>query len=254
MNNRFNGNRYNFNGQYGRDGFNLNTLKSIPLTYIILFINIVIYIVSVGLLYTSNIDLNQLFGRSNYDIINGEIWRLVLPIFLHDNTLYTGILHIAFNSYFLYVIGIQVEHIFSRKKFLLIYFIAGIFGNILGFAFSAMNVLSVGASGALMGLLGAMLYYALIMKKKGLGTSFLNNILFVIAINLFFGFTRTGIDNMAHIGGIIGGYFIARGLGEIGSRANNQNKQNKIMYIGGLAVVGIILLIIGFSRSTVMFY
>lgn len=251
MNNRFNGNRYNFNNQFGREGFNLNTLKSIPLTYIILFINIVFYIVSVGLLYTSHINLNHLFGRSNNDIINGEIWRLVLPIFLHDNTLPTGILHIAFNSYFLYVIGVQVEHIFGRKKFLLIYFIAGIFGNILGFAFSAMNVLSVGASGALMGLLGAMLYYALIMKKKGLGTSFLNNILFVIAINLFFGFTRSGIDNMAHIGGIIGGYALARGLGEIGSRLN---KQNRLIYLGGLAVLGVILLFIGFSRSTVMFY
>jgi rhomboid protease GluP len=239
MYNRFNGSGYNNYGQRG--GFNWNTFKSIPLTYIILFVNIVFYVITAGLQQTVGIDLNEMLGRFNYSVIKGEYWRLIMPLFLHG-----GPVHLAVNSYSLYIIGVQVEQLFGRSRFLIIYFAGGLFGNILGFAFSKMNVLSVGASGAIFALLGAMLYYALIMKKRGFSKSLLNNILFIIIFNLAYGFTQPGIDNLAHLGGLIGGFTMGSGLGEGGSR---MNKQNRLLYIGGLAILGVILLIIGFSRS-----
>ncbi len=141
-------------------------------------------------------------AKINSNILNGEYWRFITPVFLH-----AGIPHLLVNCYSLYAVGVTVEKIYGRYKFLVIYFIAGIFGNILSFMFSSNP--GVGASGAIFGLLGALLFFGL-ERPALFKSSFGANIVVMIVINLFYGFSKTGIDNFAHIGGLIGG-FLATG-------------------------------------------
>lgn len=141
-------------------------------------------------------------AKINTNILGGEYWRFITPIFLH-----AGIPHLLLNCYSLYAVGVAVEKIYGRCRFLVIYFIAGIFGNILSFMFSSNP--GVGASGAIFGLLGALLFFGL-ERPTLFKSSFGANIIVMIVINLFYGFSKTGIDNFAHIGGLIGG-FLATG-------------------------------------------
>ncbi len=149
-------------------------------------------------------DLLTVFGaKVNSNILAGEYWRFLTPVFLH-----AGIMHLLINCYSLYAIGVSVEKIFGRPRFLAVYFIAGVLGNLLSFMFSPNP--GVGASGAIFGLLGALLYFGL--ERPALFRRFFgNSILITIVINLTYGFSASGIDNFAHIGGLIGG-FLATGI------------------------------------------
>ncbi|WP_035179316.1 rhomboid family protein [Alkalihalobacterium bogoriense] len=144
------------------------------------------------------------FGaKYNPAIEEGEWWRFFTSMFLH-----IGLLHLFMNSLALYFLGTAVERIYGSFRFLFIYVIAGIVGSIASYAFS--EQISAGASGAIFGCFGALLYFGLIHKRiflRTMGTS-----LFVIlAINLAIGFAIPVIDNAAHIGGLVGGFF-ASGL------------------------------------------
>ncbi len=138
-------------------------------------------------------------------IVNGQNWRLFTPIFLH-----AGFLHLLVNCYSLYILGQNVERIFGHAKFLTIYLIAGILGNIASFSmFHSPGVQGVGASGAIFGLLGAVLYYGLenpkIFKKY-----FGYDVIATIILNVLIGFSLAGIiDNFAHLGGLAGGFLTA---------------------------------------------
>jgi rhomboid protease GluP len=108
--------------------------------------------------------------------------------------------------YALYSIGPVVEKIYGPKKYILIYFVSGILSSLLSYTMSP--AMSIGASGAIFGLLGAMLVYAYNMRKR-IGKGLIKNIVTVIAINLFIGMTIPNIDNFAHIGGLLGGLIIS---------------------------------------------
>ncbi len=157
------------------------------------------------------------FGaKFNVLIMAGEYWRLITPVFLHAN-----ITHLFFNSYSLYSIGMYVERIYGWKKFVLVYFLSGLTGNIASFAFTSYpQIPGVGASGAIFGLLGAMLYFG-VESPKAFKKYFGSNIIIVIVINLALGFSIPGIDNLAHIGGLTGGFLTSGMLkvreGETGS-------------------------------------
>lgn len=181
-------------------------MKKPILSYILIGINIAVY----GLLmllagFDTGVygDLTLRYGaKINGNIVNGEYWRLVTPIFLHG-----GIAHLLINCFSLNAIGSITENIFGRRRFLVIYFSAGILGSLGSFCFSAYP--AVGASGAIFGLLGAMLYLG-VQNPEFMRSGFGKDILALAVLNLAYGFSATGIDNFGHLGGLVGG-FLATG-------------------------------------------
>lgn len=152
---------------------------------------------------TDTSTLIQFGAKFNPLILEGEWWRFLTPMVLH-----IGFLHLAMNTLALFYLGTTVERIFGRLRFLFIYIVAGFAGTVASFIFSPN--LSAGASGAIFGCFGALLYFGALNPKLFLRTLGLN-IFVVLAINLSFGFTVPGIDNAGHIGGLIGG-FLASGI------------------------------------------
>lgn len=150
---------------------------------------------------TNTTTLIKYGAKVNALIYEGEWWRFLTPVFLH-----IGFLHLAMNSLALYYLGITVEKIFGHFRFLFIYLFAGITGFVASFLFS--TNLSAGASGAIFGCFGALLYFGAVMPKL-FSRTMGQNVIFVLILNLVFGFSSTGIDNAGHIGGLIGGFFAA---------------------------------------------
>jgi rhomboid protease GluP len=134
-------------------------------------------------------------------IATGEYWRLFTAMFLH-----IGLMHLFFNGYALIAIGTELERIVGWGRFLTIYLLSGLFGNLASYAFSPN--LAAGASGAIFGLIGALAAF-FVLHREQLGTwgqRRLINIVILIAVNLFLGFTQPGIDNLAHLGGLLCGF------------------------------------------------
>ena len=177
-------------------------------SYVLILINIIMFIITLMLENTNTKSFDALYflgQKDNLAIMNGEYWRLVTPMFLH-----LDIMHIAFNCYSLFAIGPTCEMFYGKFKFIIIYFVSGVFGSILSFMFSTNP--SVGASGAIFGIVGALLYAT--QKHRGREMkAFKMNLIIVLIINLGYGFTVGGIDNFGHIGGLIGGYLSAIALG-----------------------------------------
>ena len=173
-----------------------------------------------------------LLGGNAKDLVkSGDYYRLLTCIFLH-----AGIIHISCNMYSLYVIGSQLESFFGKIRYLIIFLLSGICGSILSIAFSNNNYISIGASGAIFGLLGAIVYFGYHYRVY-LGNVLKNQIIPIIILNLMIGFIISGIDNFAHIGGLIGGLFTTMACGVPG-------KDDKKDRINGLILLTIYLLFI----------
>ncbi len=137
-------------------------------------------------------------------VLRGEYWRFITPMFLH-----VGFMHLAFNSYALYQLGGLAEKIYGVYRFIVIYGVAGICGSFFSFVFT--QAVSAGASGAIFGMLGALLYFG--GRRPGVfRKGFMANLVTILLINLFIGFSNPGIDNFAHLGGLAGGYISSRFL------------------------------------------
>jgi len=236
-------NHYN-NGNSFNEGYDSQIRPSGPrrrirLSYIIIAVNILMWLFTELYSKLSGADGNLIFGaKFNPLIMSGEYWRLITPMFLHG-----GIVHIFFNSYSLYAIGPAVEDLFGKAKFAVIYFIAGIMGNIASFAFS--THVSVGASGAIFGLLGA-LVYLLRKDRRIFKTSFGTGIVITILYNLIYGFMNEGIDNFAHIGGLIGGFAAAMVVGLAGERKTVYSRLIAGTLVAAMAFTG---MYIGFNSE-----
>lgn len=194
------------------------------LTYGIIAINVLIWLFINVIAMTSGLPYDNLllvFGaKENYRIIMGEYWRFLSPVLLHLN-----FMHLAVNCYSLYILGTVVERIFGRFRFVAVYVIAGIMGNIVSFMFSTNP--GVGASGSIFGLLGTLLFFGL-EKPHLFKQYFGKSILITLIINLSFGLATPGIDNYAHMGGLIGG-FLASGIVSVVSV--NRWYLNRFFYI-----------------------
>jgi rhomboid protease GluP len=140
-------------------------------------------------------------AKFNPLIKQGEWWRFITPVFLH-----IGFFHLLMNTFALYYLGMTVERLYGSFRFFIIYLVAGFFGTLGSFLFT--SSVSAGASGAIFGLFGALLYFGTVYRHLFFRTMGMN-IISVIGINLLFGFVLPGIDNAGHIGGLIGGFLAA---------------------------------------------
>ncbi|WP_042458384.1 rhomboid family intramembrane serine protease [Neobacillus dielmonensis] len=160
---------------------------------------------------TNSSTLIKYGAKVNQLIYEGDYWRFITPVFLH-----IGLLHLVMNTLALYYLGTVVERIYGRVRFLFIYLFAGFTGVISSFIFSPN--LSAGASGAIFGCFGALLYFGATNRKLFFKTMGLN-VIIVLIINLVFGFTASGIDNAGHLGGLAGG-FLAAGIVHLPKKRN----------------------------------
>jgi len=171
-------------------------------TFLLIFINLIIFFMLELDGGSTDIDTLIKYGaKYNPAIISGEWWRIISSMFLH-----IGALHLFMNMLAIYYLGTAVERIYGSTRFVVIYFISGIIGSLTSFAFN--THIAAGASGALFGLFGALLYFGVIHKQlfyQTMGKS----VIFILLINLVFGFLVPQIDMGAHVGGLIGGFIAA---------------------------------------------
>lgn len=174
------------------------------ITYLLMAIIVLLYLVPI-LLGKYNYIINA-FCVHGPSIRAGQYYRLITGIFLHGS-----VMHVGFNIYALYVIGSQIENYYGRIKYLIIYLFSGLMGALFSMIFGG-NVASIGASGAIFGLMGALLYFGYHYRVY-LGNVLKTQLIPLIIFNLVLGFILTGVDNFAHIGGLIGGVLIAKAVG-----------------------------------------
>ena len=184
--------------------YNENT-KSVPIvTYVLIALNIIVFFVVEALGSTEDLSDMLLFGASYTPLILGkaQYWRLVSSIFLHF-----GIMHLSNNMVGLYVIGDQVERAIGSFKFIIIYIIAGVGANIISM-FLRLKEEPVVSAGARFGLAGSMLAIALKNRNKNSDIS-IARIVLMIGLMIYYGFTSSGVDNIAHISGAVIGFLCA---------------------------------------------
>ncbi|NLB20792.1 MAG: rhomboid family intramembrane serine protease [Clostridium sp.] len=179
-------------------------IEIMPITLGIMGLNILIYLATVFYSKSLDIDIRVLidFGaKVNELIIQGEYYRLVTSAFLHADGM-----HILFNMYALFALGRILEDFLGKIKYSLIYLFSALTGGIFSYLYTP-NV-SVGASGAIFGLLGALLMVA-IFRRNVVNKGLLPRIAIVLMISLFSGFSSGTTDNFGHIGGLIGGLVLS---------------------------------------------
>ncbi len=157
-----------------------------------------------------------------YLIRNGECYRLVTAMFLHAD-----ISHLANNMILLYFGGEIVEKTVGRIRYLILFFLSGICGNL----FSAVYELStgsfyesIGASGAVFGLVGGLFYLVLAKKGRAAGMS-VQRMVLMIALSLYSGFQSVMVNNAAHLGGLLGGFLLAFLLCHVGRLPQERIRQ-----------------------------
>ncbi|WP_430816495.1 rhomboid family intramembrane serine protease [Carboxylicivirga sp. RSCT41] len=179
------------------------------ITPIIIYINILVFFVMVlsGVhpLEPGVEDLINWGGNLRSVTLMGEAWRLLSSAFLH-----IGVMHLLFNMYALLFIGKEIETQTGSSKFLFAYLMTAVLASIASIV-SNENIVSAGASGAIFGMYGVLI--ALLLLKgieipKKIRGNFITSVFIFVGYNLFSGFTEEGIDNAAHIGGLVSGLII----------------------------------------------
>lgn len=183
-------------------------------TYALLISNLVLFIAMMlsggnpfdiddGILYNFGGLVNFNTMGNNYF----ELYRLISRMFLHAN-----VIHLAFNMYALYIIGPQIESFFGKWKYLLIYLGSGIIGGLLGMPFQVDFGVSVGASSAIFGLLGSLLYFGYHYRVY-LGSVIRSQIIPLIVFNIVLSLMLSNVNIIAHLGGLFGGFLVTKAVG-----------------------------------------
>ncbi|MEI2642857.1 MAG: rhomboid family intramembrane serine protease [Candidatus Nanopelagicales bacterium] len=157
--------------------------------------------------------------------VNSEWYRLLTSVFLHGSWL-----HLLFNMYVLYVLGPPLERLLGHTRFLALYLIAGLGGAVASFTFSPINTVSVGASGAIFGLMGALVVAGRHLKAD------ITQVLVLIGINVVIGFLAPGIDWRAHLGGLLVGGAVAF----VFSKAPRGASQTLVQVLGCALIVAVL--------------
>lgn len=179
------------------------------MTYVLLGLIVVVFVADVVLTQVTGYRVVFALGaQSNELIAAGQYWRLITPIFLH-----ASLTHLAFNAYALFVLGRDTEATYGSVWFTVIYFLAGIAGSAAWYVLGTTDP-SVGASGAIFGLIGAEAAFFVLNRRLfgAYARQRLGNVAVLLVINLVFGFTSPNINNLAHLGGLIAGFLLGLAL------------------------------------------
>lgn len=207
------------------------------ITYFLIAVNVIFYVVPMLLgvdVYNNIIEMYCIHGPS---IRAGQYYRLLTGTFLHGS-----IIHLLCNCYSLYVLGSQIESLLGKFKYLVIYFFSGLTGALLSTILGG-DAGSIGASGAIFGLMGALVYFGYYYRVY-LGNAVKSQIIPLILLNLFVGFMSPGIDNFAHIGGLVGGAIVTMALG-VKDKSSTFEKINGwiicAIFLGFLMYMGLVV-------------
>ena len=178
----------------------MTSSQRFKLTYVLIAVNIAVYvytsIVGENFLIT-NVDVLLDYGQLTLFVLQGEFWRLFSSMFIHAD-----IAHIVGNMLFLLIFGLRGEEMFSLPEYLSIYFLGGLTGNLLSLLLLSSVTISVGASGAIFALFGATIIYA----RRSFRQSIIGALIY--AFFLLFLSSGAGVNNFAHIGGLLTGLLI----------------------------------------------
>lgn len=185
---------------------NKNTIKA-PCTVLLAVVNVIVFLVLSfqGMTEDGRFMLQHGAMYVPYLIKNGEYYRLFTSMFLHF-----GYDHLFNNMVVLVAMGWNLELEIGKIKFLIVYFVSGLAGNILSAwrdILTGNMAVSAGASGAIFGIIGALLYVA-IRNRGRIGEISGKGLVFMVVLTLYYGFTSGGVDNMAHIGGLAAGFLM----------------------------------------------
>lgn len=215
---------------------NFRNLKYKPfMTYALIIIMVLIFIImSLDGGTTNSYNLVRFGAQFNPYIMAGEYWRLITPMFLH-----IGFTHLFLNLFTIYLIGPYVEKIFGHLRFIIIFLLSGIVGNLASFAFS--DSVSAGASTAIFGLFGVF-----IMLSENFQNSIINNMArnfgLLIVLNLVSDLFMPQVNIVGHIGGLIGGILASY---IVGLPNNKISTAKKVIALILLILISIILFKIG---------
>lgn len=187
---------------------NIQKIREIPIgTVVIAGLNAAVYLVLMLLGNTENAAFMAYHGAMypEFVIVDGEWWRVITAMFLHFNP---G--HLVNNMLIFCCIGSRLEKVTGTIRMLLVYFLSGIFGNLLSLYVMCRTgnfAVSAGASGAVYGMIGAFLW-VLILYRGQLEDISLRGILIMLGLSLYYGVTTTNIDNWCHLGGLVSGFLL----------------------------------------------
>ena len=172
-----------------------------PITYTLILINIVIWLCMILYLNRfSDVKLLEVGGLVHFNVVHGEWYRLISSMFLHFN-----FEHILMNMLSLFIFGKIVESIIGSWRMLIIYIISGLYGNFVSLSFNTTTI-SVGASGAIFGLIGSI--FVIMYLSKNFNKKMIGQLLIALVILIGFSFFMSNINIMAHLGGFISGVLI----------------------------------------------
>jgi len=175
--------------------------QKFKITYILIALNIAIYVytsVAGGEYLSTNSNMLLQYGQVNGLVIySGYYYQLFTSMFIHAD-----LAHIVGNMLFLFIFGLRGEEMFSLPEYLSIYFLGGLTGNLLSLLLLPLETISVGASGAIFAMFGAAIIYA----RRSFSQSIIGALIY--AFFLLFLSSGVGVNNFAHIGGLVTGLVI----------------------------------------------
>ena len=193
--------------------------------YVLIALNVLVFIAGVMLEAKYGADYLKVYGiQSTAKIYSGEVWRLLSAMFLHAD-----IYHLSGNMLSLFYLGMVVSRFFTKTEVLITYFLSGIVGNVLSLAFLPANINSLGASGAVLGFGGVLIYMLIFSENKrefrSAGNFF--SLGLMVVYNLVYGVVMTGsnINNFAHFGGFIAGFLMALLFERVFGKSKRQGDQ-----------------------------
>ena len=179
-------------------------MKSAPTrmtaTFLLIVANVSVYVFTSmlgGNFINTDLNVLLLFGQANYMVLEGSYWQLFTAIFVHVN-----VIHLMMNMVFLFIFGMRAEELFNKTLYLCIYFESGLVGNIFTLLMGP-DMVSAGASGAILGIFGASMIYV----GEAVGKSIMNALAYSFVMLILSSMTP-GVNVLAHLGGLVAGLVI----------------------------------------------